>query len=204
MFGCWREGEQLSPEMIWNNASVRVELPKQSLKPGRYSIPVTYYYAFEENKYTKTPADAWDIPDEILNAAGAKGTFYVNINAVSVCNIVDSQSKIINLSHGSMSSLDADGKKTQPYNVKFKCNPGSSIKVTLKGGVQVPGRTKNFTKCGSGTCEINFNGNKYDEKVTADSYGGVDLSITSTYHLDNSNVVGGAFQGSAVLTYLID
>lgn len=204
LFNCWREGEQLMPDMIWSTASIKVEIPKQRLKPGRYSIPVNYYYAFEENKYTERPADSSDIPYKILISDGSQGMFVINVNVVSVCNIVSSQSKIINLSHGSMSSLDADGQKTQPYNVKFKCKPGTSIKVTLKGGVQVPGRTKNFTKCGSGNCEINFNGNKYDENVKADRYGDVDLSITSTYHLDNHDVVGGAFQGSAVLTYLID
>ncbi|WP_073534637.1 PapG carbohydrate binding domain-containing protein [Serratia marcescens] len=204
LFRCWSVGTSLSPILIWQNASIKIQLPKQSLQPGRYSIPVDYYYAFEENKFTEYAANAEDIPNKILGTSAAKGRFYININAISVCNVVNSQNKSINLSHGTMTTLEADGNKTQPYNVKFKCNPNTSVSIKLSGGFPVPGKTKNFTKCGPGTCELNFNGSKYDEKISADKNGDLDISITSTFHLDNSNITGGEFIGSAVLTYLID
>lgn len=205
LFGCWTEGSSLSPILVWNDASINVRLQKQSISPGRYSIPVNYFYAFEENKYTgKDGANADDIPNTILYNSGSKGRFYININAVSVCNVVDGENKSINLSHGTMTTLEADGNKTQPHNIKFKCNPNTSVSIKLSGGFPVSGKTKNYTKCGPGTCELNFNGDKYDEKLRVDKNGNLDISITSTFHLDNSNVTGGAFRGSAVLTYLID
>ncbi|WP_156816621.1 hypothetical protein [Serratia sp. S4] len=182
-----------------------MKVKKQSIQPGRYSIPVDYHYAFEENKYTAgIPANAEDTPSWILSNSRSIGRFYININAVSVCKVIGDDNKSINLSHGTMTTIEADGNKTQPHNIKFECDPSTSVSIKLSGGFPVPGKTKNFTECGSGYCELNFNGNKYDEKLKVGDDGNLDISITSTFHLDQSNITGGAFRGSAVLTYLID
>jgi hypothetical protein len=204
LFECWDVGSLMRPILIWRNASINVKVGKQSIKPGSYRIPVDYYYAFEENKYTSQPANAEGIPNKILSNSGARGLFYIDITAVSVCKVVDGENKSINLSHGTMTTLEADRNKTQPYNLKFKCNPSTSVSIKLLGGFSVPGKTGNFTKCGTGYCELNFNGNKYDEKLKADNNGDLDVSITSTFHLNRGDITGGAFRGSAVLIYLLD
>ncbi|WP_455811223.1 hypothetical protein [Pseudomonas graminis] len=204
LYGCWGLNTNLKPVMIWRNAIINISIPKQSILPGNYRIPVKYYYAFEENKFTSWAADAYNIPSTIINSPGSSSVFYLNLNVQSVCKIDGGNSKAIDLSHGVMAVSEADGNKTLPYNLRLNCNPGTSVSVKLTGAIPVQGKTRNFTNCGSGSCELNFNGNEYDKVVKVNDSGVLDIPITSTFHLNKDEVVEGPFSGSAVFTFLIN
>ncbi len=62
----------------------------------------------------------------------------------------------------------------------------------------------NFTRCGSSSCELNFNGAEYNKTVKVNDTGVLDIPIASTFHLNKDEVVEGPFSGSAVFTFLIN
>jgi adhesin PapG len=205
LYGCWKQGEMSRAEFTWSDANIDITIPRQSLQPGSYSIPVPYYYAFEEHKHT--PGDisnAGDIAALIQNDPRAKSTFYINLTVSSHCELNSVGVTKIDLSHGTISSNDLGDHKSPPYNLNMKCRPGTSVTISLTGMKPVTGKTKNFTSCGSGTCELNIDGDKYNETYLVNESGIIDLPVTSTFRLDKNNIVEGPFTGSGVLSISIN
>ncbi|EIE3257559.1 hypothetical protein LDH75_005102 [Escherichia coli] len=107
------------------------------------------------------------------------------------------------LAHGDMRADQADGKDSKPYSLNVSCSRGTTVKLQLKGADSVSGKASNYTKCGSGSCEIKFDDGKYQKEELIDS--NKTFNILSTYHSDNNKPLSpGAFSGSGVLSVLIN
>ncbi|WP_455811222.1 hypothetical protein [Pseudomonas graminis] len=167
-------------------------------------IPIDYYYAYEEIKYNNEKPYSMNMPGKIINNPGAVNRFYLKLVAQSACQVDAGNNGAINLSHGTMSFSEADGDITPPYNMRLNCNPGTSVSIKLTGAMPVQGKTMNFTRCGSSSCELNFNGAEYNKTVKVNDTGVLDIPIASTFHLNKDEVVEGPFSGSAVFTFLIN
>lgn len=198
---CWTVGETLPVDFFWQNAKVRITVPKQKLLPGDYKLTIPYYYGYEENKYIGNSAPYLDVPHKIISMGNTRGDIDLTIHVASKCNFNATQ---ISLSHGSMIGQNADGNQTKPYNLNMRCDPGTSLSVKLVGTQKVSGKTDNYTQCGTGgMCELTFDNGKYDEIMTVDN--SKTLSIKSTYHLnDFTKPVAESFEGSGVLQVLIN
>lgn len=203
MSGCWQLGEIVgfNPDVPIPVFRVNIELQRSTAFPGKYTIRVPYWWAYEENKGSGyDDAIAWRSFGIIMQNESPS---YIDIPVVitSKCNFNTSP---INLSHGSLAGRDADGNQTTPYNLNVTCNSGTSLSLKLIGSKKVSGRTDNYTQCGSGgMCELTFDNGKHDETMTIDN--SKTLSIKSTYHLnDITKPVAEYFEGSGVLQVLVN
>ncbi|WP_417879775.1 hypothetical protein [Vibrio sp.] len=200
---CYGVGQLFSAvELYWQDAMLTLKVKKQSFPPGSYSIPITYYYAFEEHKVQRgsSAADTSQHANKVLQI-GEKNSFNLALDVGSRCLL--STYGPISLSHGRMTLEESAGNKSAPFNINASCDYDAPIRVKLTGKESVAGKTLNFTKCGvGGMCELTFNGSEYDKIYK--STGNLDIAVTSTFHPIEGKTIEGEFTGGGVLTILFE
>lgn len=203
MSACWYTGQvvNFTPPMATPVFLANIELKRSSASPGHYTIRVPYWWGYEENKSSGyNEAIAWR---QFGIAMQNEEPSYIELPVVvtSKCSFNTSP---INLSYGTMSGREADGKQTKPYMLNISCKPGTSLSARLWGMQKVSGKTSNYTRCGDGgICELTFGDGGSSETMTIDT--NKILSIKSTYHLnDITNPVAESFEGSGVLQVIIN
>lgn len=198
---CWHAGESIAVDFIWSDAELEITVPKQSLIAGHYSLQFPIWYGFEENKFIQDRAPSGDIPGQIL--ALPSKSIGLELDVVSKCIPEADYSGGVNLNYGAMTAEEAEGKKTRPVLLRFECREGTTLSIKLSGSNIVPGKTSNFTRCGAGICELNFNGNKYNETMKVLG-GSLTIPITSTYHFDQGASIEGPFNGSGIISFTVN
>ncbi|EFB2788030.1 hypothetical protein HEM77_021970 [Escherichia coli] len=187
-------------EKAWTG---ELEIDRGSAVPGDFLLSIPVRLGIETNIYTKAQDELsppWgNIPSVQLQYPA--NDILIRMRVLSKCSF---DSSLINLSHGVMTGVDANGNQTKPYNLNINCTPGTSLSVKFIGAQKIPGKTDNYTLCGDGgMCELTFDNGKYDETMIVNHT--KTLSIKSTYHLnDPTKVVAGNFEGSAVLQILVN
>ncbi|MBB8471474.1 hypothetical protein HEK73_024005 [Escherichia coli] len=199
---CHPVGEKYpAVEITWNNLSFALSIERRNAVPGHYDIQIPFYYGFEEYKLLEGVGGyvAKNAPNLIYLLTKPQ-YIPVSVDIRSKCHF---NSSPINLSHGVMTGVNADGNQTRPYNLDISCTPGTSLSAKFIGTQRISGRTDNYTRCGdSGMCELTFDNGKHDESMIIDNT--KTLSIKSTYHLNEpTKVIAESFEGSAVLQVLV-
>lgn len=192
-------------DVLWDEKAWtgELEIDRGSAVPGEFLLNIPVRLGIETNIYTKGEDELnpprGNIP--LTQLQYPANNIHVRMRVVSKCSF---DSSLINLSHGVMSGLDANGNQTKPYNLNISCTPGTSLSVKFIGAHKIVGKTDNYTQCGDGgMCELTFDNGKHDETMIIDNT--KKLSIKSTYHLnDPKKVIAGNFEGSAVLSILVN
>lgn len=198
---CWQIGGTVNTELYWENAQLTFTVSKQGFPPGDYKIPISFYYGYEEHKYSGATVAPIAQLAYILLQHGRKDWFDLDVAVRSRCHL--NNYGPVSLSHGRMTSDEANGNKTSPARVSVTCDYNAPVKVELIGNQRVAGRTKNFTRCGSGgTCELTFNGGEYDK--TYNTTGNLDIDVISTFHPNPGPAIEGVFSGSGVLKVIFE
>ncbi|HAW0905884.1 TPA: hypothetical protein JLK75_004809 [Escherichia coli] len=198
---CWDVGSEQSSTAVVRRWTAKLSVDRGAAEPGDYSLYLPLRIGWEENKGGGfIEGEGWIRYPSILYQEPETGT-QINVKVVSKCSFNASP---ISLSHGTMTGRNADGNQTPPYNLNLTCTPGTSLSVKLIGMQEVPGKTNNFTQCGTGgMCELTFDNDKYNETMTIDN--SKTLSIKSTYHLkDITKPVAESFEGNGVLQVLVN
>ncbi|HAX9993424.1 TPA: hypothetical protein JS232_003447 [Escherichia coli] len=190
-------------EITWSDLPFTLNIERANARPGHYDLQIPFYYGFEENK-SVTASNSGSVASNAPNLIySLTKPLYIpiSVDVRSKCNF---NSSPINLSHGVMTGLNADGNQTRPYYLDISCTPGTSLSAKLIGTQKISGRTDNYTRCGdAGVCELTFDNGKYDETMIIDTT--KTLSIKSTYHLSEpTKVIAESFEGSAVLLLLVN
>ncbi|HIB1617183.1 TPA: spore coat protein U domain-containing protein [Salmonella enterica subsp. enterica serovar Muenchen] len=200
---CWELGDNVGfitdiPAPIFRAV---IELDRSVAVPGMYNLKIPYWWAYEENKASGDDASVpWRNFGIMMNKE-EPSYITLPVTVISKCSF---NSSPINLSHGAMSGIYANGSQTRTYQLNISCNSGTSVSIKLLGSNPVSGKSRNYTRCGfGGVCELTFNDGKYDEVMNID--GSKVLSIKSTYYFnDLSNIVAEKFEGSGILQVLIN
>lgn len=198
---CWPLGSRQSVDWYLPPVSVKLTGRRQSLPAGQYTVPIKYYYGYEEHKRIGVSAPP---NTKLLDTIRAQppGIFNMNINVQSKCTF---NTNPITLQHGTVQVTDIkNGHTSRPYRVAVNCSPGTSVSVKTLGNERVSGSGPNYTKCGTGgVCGITFNDGKSDEVMKVS--GPVYLDVVSTYRPnDAGRPVAGAFTGSGVLQLFVN
>lgn len=203
---CWNWGTTTGivfPGSLNRQLRLKITIPRADAYPGDYILSVPVKWMLEERKYKNytSPNPIFQRVPEKLNQLGQTSYISIPVSIHSKCQFNTSP---INLSHGTMTGLDADGNQTKSYDLNVTCTFGTSLSVKLLGMQKVSGKTDNYTQCGTGgMCELTFNNDKYDETMRIDN--SKVLSIKSTYHLnDTTKPVAESFEGSGVLQILVN
>ncbi|APC09857.1 MULTISPECIES: hypothetical protein [Providencia] len=196
--GCWTLGSMIPVDFHWRSARITATLSQGNLAPGIYRVPVAYYYAFEENKFT-TPEEkgpSADVPNLIVGGLGRRDSFTLIIDVKSKCDFNSNQ---LQLTHD-ITLGDESSYKSNVTNYSISCSASTPVKMELIGTNKPTGKSANFTKCGEGDCELQFSDGKTisEEKVT----GKKDYLINSTFHPDDKTKTG-SFQGAGILRVTI-
>lgn len=199
----------------WSNPSALIPMPAT-----RLVIPITISRATATPGVHTGTLRAWvglyenfcngslnSCPDGVLGAEWFNHSNQTEIKVpyrvtvTSKCTFNTSQ---INLSHGKMTPNESQRNVTRPYNLNVSCTGAQqSINVTLRGNDPVSGQTSNFTQCGpGGSCELKFNGLHHYGEVQVNR--NTNLAITSTFHPKSGAPIAGAFQGSGILSILVN
>lgn len=198
LYYCFPVDSTYSIEAHWRNAKITATMPKNNLAPGVYRIPIAYYYAFEENKYTDSNnrAPSTNTPNLIVGGSGRRDTFTLIINVKSKC---DFNSNPLQLTHDIILG-DESSYKSELTSYSISCGFSTPVKMELIGANKPIGKSANFTKCGEGDCELQFSDGKSisEEKII----GKKDYLINSIFHPDEKTKTG-TFQGSGVLRVTI-
>lgn len=195
---CFQAGAFPGVDFYWKKAEVSVSMSSGNLPPGVYRIPVNYYYAFEENKFTdandKGPPN--DVPKLIVGGLGTRGTFILNITVKSKCDFNNNPLK----STHDITLGDSSSYSSELASYSISCGASTPVKLELLGATKIPGKNNNFTKCGDSECELKFK----DGTAISDGQimGKKDFVINSTFH-PTDKTKAGTFQGSGILRVTI-
>lgn len=172
------------------NFKIKASLAEQSLRPGvyDYSVPVKYGH-FEYKSIHSEHIPSWVL--DSLHASNAVLYPKLKLNVTSNC--VYPPSSEINLNHGSMNIINADGNVSNSFNLSMACSIPTSVSFSL---------IDKDVKCGNGMCEIRINKTK-DSLTELIGPSGINLSITSTYK-KGAHEYGGDFIGNGVLKITIN
>lgn len=195
---CWSLGSSQLVDFHWLTPIITIRMAAGSLAPGSYRVPVSYYYAFEENKFLKDTAKgpANNVPNLILGGAGTKSSFNLAITVESKC---DFNSNPIQLVHD-ITLGDESSYKSNVASYSVSCSKTNPVKMELIGSSKPTGKDINFTKCGEGDCELTFNDGTAisQENIT----GKKDYLINSKYHPNDKSKTG-SFKGAGILRVTI-
>ncbi|HEC8329742.1 TPA: hypothetical protein RG647_RS15375 [Providencia rettgeri] len=196
--GCWVLGSTIPVDFHWRSARITATLSQGNLAPGVYRIPVAYYYAFEENKFTDSneKGPSANVPSLVVGGLGRRDTLTLIINVKSKC---DFNSNPLQLTHD-ITLGDESSYKSSVTNYSISCGVSTPVKMELIGASKPTGKSVNFTQCGEGNCELQFSNGKAisEEHIT----GKKDYLINSIFHPDNKTKTG-SFQGAGVLRVTI-
>ncbi|EHJ4094748.1 nuclease PIN [Escherichia fergusonii] len=175
---------------------MKVEIDRKNAWPGVYSLSLPIKVAFEENKggYTGDDVNGWRGFANAMKNFTPINTDNVTITITSKCNIVD---KVLNVNMGDSITPDmAKNGVEKKVNVSLTCNALAKVSLSLKGTDIIDG-INNKTRCGSGSCTLNFDDGNYNKVIDVNnSLYTVPISI---FFQDN-NAIPGNFNGSAVLS----
>jgi adhesin PapG len=195
---CFPLGPFGSVDFHWHDAKITVSMSSGNLPPGVYRVPVTYYYAYEENKFTDNDrGPSSDVPNLIVNGLGTQSKFMLNITVRSKCDFNNNPLKLIHdITLGNPSSYSSD---LASYSIS--CTASTPVKLELLGATKIPGKSNNYTKCGESECELKFK----DGTSVSDGYisGKKDFIVNSTFHPTNETKAG-TFQGAGILRVTIN
>ncbi|WP_353242064.1 hypothetical protein [Providencia sp.] len=195
---CWNLGSTIPVDFHWRSARITATLSQGNLAPGTYRVPVAYYYAFEENKFTDSndKGPSANVPSLIVGGLGRRDTFTLIIDVKSKC---DFNSNPLQLTHD-ITLGDESSYKSNLTNYSISCGFSTPVKMELIGTNKPTGKGANFTKCGEGDCELQFSDGKSisEEKITRKK----DYLINSIFHPDDKTKTG-SFQGAGVLRVTI-
>ncbi|EOE1546127.1 hypothetical protein ACJ9E6_004207 [Providencia rettgeri] len=198
LYRCFSLGSNYGVDAHWRDARITAKIPESNFTPGIYSIPVAYYYAFEENKFTDSneKGPSANVPKLIVGGLGRRDTFTLIINVKSKC---DFNSNPLQLTHD-ITLGDESSYKSNLTNYSISCGFSTPVKMELIGTNKPTGKGANFTKCGEGDCELQFSDGKSisEEKIT----GKKDYLINSIFHPADKTKTG-SFQGAGVLRVTI-
>ncbi|EHR8387269.1 nuclease PIN, partial [Escherichia coli] len=177
-------------------SGVNIEIDRGTAWPGVYSIQLPVKVAYEENKgnYDGKNGSGWTEFPAAMKSFAPVDSKNISITISSKCNVGEQ-----NLSVNMGDSITPDEAKSgveKKVNFSLTCNAPAKVSLSLKGTDIVDG-VNNKTKCGSGSCSLNFD-NDSSSKILEVSQGVYQEPITVRFQ--DANPVAGGFSGSAVLT----
>ena len=99
------------------------------------------------------------------------------------------------IDHGNHTPESIENHMAKSSPVVLQCNGEVSVRVDITGNDRVSGYDKNWTTCGYGACEINFEGN--NNFTVSNS---TNIIFSSTWHSLGKAVSEGSFTGAAIAT----
>ncbi|EPW1927964.1 nuclease PIN [Escherichia coli] len=175
---------------------IKLEIDRKNAWPGVYSLSLPIKVAFEENKgkYMGDDSNGWRGFSNAMKNFSTINTDNVTITIKSKCDIVD---KVLNVNMGDSITPDMAKKGVEKkINVSLTCNALAKVSLSLKGTDIIDG-INNKTRCGSGSCTLNFNDGNYNKVIDVNnSLYVVPISIL----FQDNNAIPGNFNGSAVLS----
>ncbi|EFN8485304.1 nuclease PIN [Escherichia coli] len=175
---------------------VNIEIDRGTAWPGVYSIQLPVKVAYEENKgnYDGNNGGGWrefPVSMKSFSPVDSKG---ISITISSKCNVGE-QSLSVNMGDN-ITPDEAKSGVEKKVNFSLTCNAPAKVSLSLKGTDIVDG-VNNKTKCGSGSCSLNFD-NDSSSKILEVNQGTYQVPITVRFQ--DANPVAGGFDGSAVLS----
>ncbi|HFZ0035267.1 nuclease PIN [Escherichia coli] len=177
-------------------SGVNIEIDRGTAWPGVYSIQLPVKVAYEENKgnYDGKNGGGWrefPVSMKSFSPVDSKG---ISITISSKCNVGE-QSLSVNMGDN-ITPDEAKSGVEKKVNFSLTCNAPAKVSLSLKGTDIVDG-VNNKTKCGSGSCSLNFD-NDSSSKILEVNQGTYQVPITVRFQ--DANPVAGGFDGSAVLS----
>ncbi|EFB2837590.1 nuclease PIN [Escherichia coli] len=194
-YGCKNVGGRYSFSSEAING-MKVEIDRRNAWPGVYSLSLPIKVAFEENKgrYMGDDVNGWRGFANAMKNFTLINTDNVIITITSKCDIVD---KVLNVNMGDSITPDmAKNGVEKKVNVSLTCNSLAKVSLSLKGTDIIDG-INNKTRCGSGSCTLNFDDGNYNKVI--DVSNGLHTVPISILFQDN-NAIPGSFNGGAVLS----
>ena len=175
---------------------MNIEIDRGTARPGVYSIQLPVKVAYEENKgnYDGKNGGGWrefPVSMKSFSPVDSKG---ISITISSKCNVGE-QSLSVNMGDN-ITPDEAKSGVEKKVNFSLTCNAPAKVSLSLKGTDIVDG-VNNKTKCGSGSCSLNFD-NDSSSKILEVNQGTYQVPITVRFQ--DANPVAGGFDGSAVLS----
>lgn len=194
-YGCRDVGGTYNFELA-SVSGMKIEIDRGTAWPGVYSLQLPVKVAYEENKgnYDGKNGGGWkEFPGAMrfFSPVDSKG---ISITISSKCNVGE-QSLSVNMGD-SITPDEAKAGVEKKVNFSLTCNAPAKVSLSLKGSNIVDG-VNNKTKCGSGSCSLNFD-NGSSSKILEVNQGAYQVPITVRFQ--DANPVAGGFDGSAVLS----
>ncbi|HDP6704719.1 TPA: nuclease PIN [Escherichia coli] len=177
-------------------SGVNIEIDRGTAWPGVYSIQLPVKVAYEENKgnYDGKNGGGWREFPVYMKSFSPVDSKGISITISSKCNVGE-QSLSVNMGDN-ITPDEAKSGVEKKVNFSLTCNAPAKVSLSLKGTDIVDG-VNNKTKCGSGSCSLNFD-NGSSSKILEVNQGTYQVPITVRFQ--DANPVAGGFDGSAVLS----
>ncbi|EEV6039940.1 nuclease PIN [Escherichia coli] len=194
-FGCRELGETYDFGVA-SVSGISIEIDRANAWPGVYSIQLPVKVAYEENKgnYNGSKGGGWPEFADAMKAFSPVDSKNISITLTSKCDVGE---KTLNVNMGdNITPEEAKAGVEKQINASLTCNALAKISLSLKG-VDILDGIDNKTKCGSGSCTLNFD-NGSSTKTLEVNKGSYQIPITVRFQ--DTNAVAGSFTGSAVLS----
>ncbi|CTT83222.1 hypothetical protein [Escherichia coli] len=194
-YGCRSVGETYDFGSATING-IKIEIDRSNSWPGVYYLNLPIKVAYEENKgnYSGQNGNGWQEYANAIRSFSPVNSDNVNITINSKCDIGE---KVLNVNMGDSITPDMAKKGVEKkINVSLTCNSLAKVSLSLKGTDIIDG-INNKTRCGSGSCTLNFDNGGYSKVIDVNK--GL-YTVPISILFQDRNAVSGNFNGSAILS----